>query len=174
MKPTQFKPLCENDIDLLYHWFQEPIIKQWYAKDKHWTIEDIKQKYLPRIQAKDKVYSFIVHRNDHPIGFIQYYYLMDHLPEGIQANDNPLFKRYHPNEIIGVDIFIAHNQDRGKGLGTEIINCFIFELQLNIKAVVVDPNSTHTQAIRCYEKAGFKTSTYSDNPNNLIMIKTLD
>lgn len=62
MKPFKFKPLHENDLVLLHQWFQEPTIHQWYARRKHWSLEEIKEKYEPRILGKEYVPSFIVYR----------------------------------------------------------------------------------------------------------------
>jgi len=48
MKSFEFKPLRENDLELLHHWFQEETIKQSYARGRSFTLEDIKNKYLPQ------------------------------------------------------------------------------------------------------------------------------
>lgn len=101
MNPIQFKPLQENDLILLYQWFQEPLINQLYARNKAWSLEEISAKYLPRIQSQEKIPSFIVYKDNNPIGYIQYYCLADYLPEGISTY-NPLFKEYYPEELAGI------------------------------------------------------------------------
>lgn len=169
----QFKPLEKDDLVLIYQWFQEPLIKQHYARDKIWSLEEITTKYLPRIQSQEKIPSFIVFNNNDPIGFIQYYCLTDYLPEGISTYNSPLFKEYFPDELVGIDLFIANASDRGKSLGKTIITRFIVEFLIDYKAVVVDPEMTNISAIRCYEKSGFMPSNASENENYLIMIKRL-
>ncbi|WP_238583421.1 GNAT family N-acetyltransferase [Legionella israelensis] len=62
---------------------------------------------------------------------------------------------------------------RGRGLGVLLINQFISKFLTHFKAVIIDPNINNLQAIRCYEKAGFKKTTFSQNSNHLIMIKSL-
>lgn len=77
-----FKPLQEKDLNLLYHWFQEPVINRWYARGKAWAFAD-----------------------------------------------------FH--------------------------------------AVLVDPERTNHQAIRCYEKAGFIRTHCSEDKEHLILLKKL-
>ena len=160
-------------MDLLFHWFQEPMINEWYARGKHWSFEDIKHKYLPRVQGKDNTPSFIIYKEDRSIGFIQYYCLTEHLPEGIRTKNHPLFKSYQPNQLVGIDLFVADEEHRGKGLGTQILNCFMLKLPMSIKAVIVDPDSNNYKAIRCYVKAGFQPTNYSKNKAYLLLLKIL-
>ncbi len=171
MNRFEFKPLQEKDLELLYLWFQESTIKQSYTRGQSFTRDDIKNKYLPRITGQENVPSFIVYQNNHPIGFIQYYLISLNLPEGIQNYDNPLFNQYTPDELAGIDCFIASAQKRGKGVGRDIIHCFITQFLMDFKAIVVDPNKSNVSAIRCYEKAGFKTSNYSKDHHYLVMLK---
>ena len=174
MQSFLFKSLCENDFDLLYHWLQEPVINQWYARGKSWTFEDLKQKYLPRIKGKDNVPSFIIYKKERPIGFIQYYCLTDHLPEGIQDFNHSLFKSYQANELVGLDLFVADQDNRGKGWGRQILNCFMLKLPTTTKAVIVDPESNNHRAIRCYLNTGFQPTNYSEDKTYTLLIKLLN
>lgn len=168
-----FQPLKASDLDLLYKWFQEPLVKQWYARDELFSEQDIKNKYLPRIQGLDNTPSFIISYNMRPIGFIQYYSLSEHFPEGVSAN-NALLQKYPATETAGIDLFIAESQFRSKGLGSTIINKFISHfLSKQFCAVVVDPGIDNKNAIRCYETSGVATTSYSEDKNHLILIKEL-
>lgn len=171
MKLFQFKPLAENDLVLLYHWFKEPTINKWYARNKKWSLKDIKAKYQPRILGKEHVPSFIVYLNNISVGFIQYYLLKNDLPEGIHSYMNPLFQKYNPHDLAGIDLFIAEKFARNKGLGVNMIHQFIDEFLIRFHAVVVDPESNNFRAIRCYEKAGFVQTIFSEEESHLLMIK---
>lgn len=116
--------------------------------------------------------SFIIQLDNKAIGFIQYYCLSEHFPEGIQKGSS-LFKRHHPNQIAGIDLFIATRENRGQGLGVVIINQFINEFLSHFRLVVVDPNHDNIHAIRCYEKTGFEQSNYSEDENYCIMLKNI-
>lgn len=172
MKPLQFKPLTMDDLILLHRWFQEPGINRMYARSKPWSLEKIIEKYEPRILGKEYVPSFIVYRETSPIGFIQYYSLKDHFPEGIDGHHNALLKKYNQNDLVGIDLFIAEESMRGQGIGVQMIHQFIAEFLIEFPYVLVDPEVKNAQAIHCYEKAGFMRTTYSEDPNYLIMIRT--
>ena len=58
-----FKPLQEDDLRVLYEWFQEPTINQLYARGQSWSLKDIENKYLSRLREQDNVPSFIVYQN---------------------------------------------------------------------------------------------------------------
>jgi N-acetylglutamate synthase-like GNAT family acetyltransferase len=167
----KFKPLNIDNLVLLYNWFQEPIVNAFYAQGKTWTLDDIKQKYLPRILNEDNVPSFIIELDMKPVGFIQYYNLNDHLPEGIEAN-SCLFASIPRSKCAGVDIFLADTSIRGKNIAPHIINEFISSHCAHFDALVVDPETTNLQAIYCYTKAGFLRTRWSVNETNVILIKT--
>jgi len=152
MKPFSFELLSEPDLQLMYDWFQESTIKASYARGQVFSLKDIKDKYLPRILGKDNIPSYIIKDNRRPIGFIQYYLLTEHLPEGIKSYTNPLFHQYPADDIAGIDCFIAHAENRGKGLGSQLIHKFIADFLVRFRAVIVDPDIQNQQAIRCYEK----------------------
>ena len=165
-----FKPLAIDNLKQLHHWFQEPVIKQLYAKNQTWSLNDIIHKYQPRINGKENIPSFIIEIDNQSLGFIQYYNLQEHLPDGIERN-NPLFKNHHPSDIAGIDMFIAEQQNRSKGLGTQIINQFIYEFLMSYQLVVVDPEGSNLQAIRCYEKSGFGATDFSSDKMHILLIK---
>jgi aminoglycoside 6'-N-acetyltransferase len=79
----KFKTINQNDLTLIYQWFQEPSINQWYARGKPWSLEAIREKYEPRILGQENVPSFIIYKDETPIGFIQYYQLEHGVPESI-------------------------------------------------------------------------------------------
>lgn len=170
----EFKSLTVDDLVLLYQWFQEKTVNKWFARDKFWSINEIHEKYEPRLSNKERIPSFIIYHQDLPLGFIQYYSLVDYLPEGIVESNNMLFQDYFKNTLVGMDLFIALSSFRGKGVGPEIINQFINEQLSKFSAVVVDPDTKNLAAIRCYEKAGFKQTKYSENTSNLILIHSLE
>lgn len=169
-----FHSLKEDDLSLLHSWFQEPTIKNWYAFGKCFSLDDIKKKYLPRIQGKDKTPSYIVNLHNKSIGFIQYYALSDHLPSGITDQNSKLFEIAKPEKICGIDIFIADSKWRGVGLGKQIMNQFIDEFLLSrFDWVIVDPSANNINAIRCYEKNGFKITGYSETNDHITMLRNL-
>ena len=164
-----FKPLTLDDLQQLHRWFQEPTIRQLYARNQSFSLDDIIHKYKPRLTNHDNVPSFVIESEEQDIGFIQYYCLQDHLPEGITTG-NPLFKKYHSHEIVGMDLFIADSNNRGKGLGIQIIHQFINDFLSRYQAVVIDPERKNEHAMRCYKKSGFEMTNYSTDKTHCILI----
>lgn len=173
MNHFKFKPLKQDDLTLLYQWFQEPTINHWYAKEINWSQDEIKKKYEPRLLGHEPVPSFIVSQDNTPLGFIQYYALTDCLPDGIDDYNHPIFKQYQPKDLAGIDLFIASSTVRGKGLGALLINQFIVRFLTQFKAIIVDPNINNINAINCFKKAGFTETNYRQDSNHLVMIKPL-
>ncbi|HHF7373701.1 TPA: GNAT family N-acetyltransferase [Legionella bozemanae] len=169
----EFKPLGQRDLNLMTQWFAEPTVKQGYARNQQFSLEDISAKYSPRIEGIESIPSFIIYLNQKPIGFIQYYCLSDHLPEGISGYNASLFDEAPPEQLAGIDLFIAEPTFRGVGLGRQIIRRFISKHLYRFKAVVVDPQIGNEQAIACYQKAGFLPTQYSEDANYLLMINML-
>jgi aminoglycoside 6'-N-acetyltransferase len=127
------------------------LVKKWYARDRDFSLEDIKKKYTPRILSQEKVPSFIVTMSLAPIGFIQYYALNNYLPEGI-SQDNPLFHRTKPHQIARIDFFIGDPLFRRKGWGTKILQQFIRKfLNPTFQLFAVDPEINNHMAIRFYQ-----------------------
>jgi ribosomal protein S18 acetylase RimI-like enzyme len=127
------------------------------------------KKYVPRILGHEVVPSFIVYDHSAPIGFIQYYSLETSLPEGVQI-DNGLLQEYLPKSVAGMDLFIAQQGMRRQGLGVTLIHQFIDSFLRGFSAIVVDPEINNIGAIRCYEKAGFKQTKFSEDPNHLLLM----
>jgi len=167
----EFKPLGIDDLKCLHAWFQEPTINALYAQNRVWSFADIQQKYLPRILGQDNTPSFIIFWDKKPIGFIQYYALQDHLPEGIDE-DSELFLTIARSKCVGIDIFIADASIRGKNYTPSIINAFIREHCSRFDSILVDPAIQNHQAIYCYTKAGFLRTEFSRDSQHMILMKT--
>lgn len=166
-----FNALQETELPLLHQWFQEPLVKKWYARNRDFSLEDISTKYTPRILSQEKVQSFIVATNSSPIGFIQYYALNDYLPEGI-SEQNSLFHLAKPHQIAGIDFFIGDPLFRRQGWGTKILQQFIRTfLEPLFQLFVVDPEIKNHTAICFYQQNDFTLTTHSENPHHLILIK---
>jgi aminoglycoside 6'-N-acetyltransferase len=104
MQTITFKSLTQDDLSLLHTWFQKPNVKHWYARGEDYTLDMIKEKYLPRILNPDLIQNFIVHANNIPIGYIQLYCVNRFLPDGVADYTHSLFENYNPNEIAGIEL----------------------------------------------------------------------
>jgi len=172
MKSITFKPLTENDLLLLYDWFQKPHILTWYARGKHYSLTKIKEKYEHRIKDPT-IPSFIIHIENQPIGYIQLYEVSHHLPDGVSDYDHPLFQQNKPNEVAGIDLFIADEKYLNKGYAGTILKIFINEhVKTKFTVLVADPLKANSHAIRFFEHNGFKKLVCDllSNVNELLVL----
>jgi RimJ/RimL family protein N-acetyltransferase len=167
-----FKSLTENDLLLLHDWFQKPHVKQWYARGENYTLDMIREKYLPRILSPELIPNFIIYADTTPIGYIQLYCVKDSLPDGVTDYHHPLFDDFKPNEIAGIDLFIADENYLKKGYATLILNCFIKKyVERKFTVLITDPLKINNNAIQFFERNGFKKIKSSTNSTaNELMI----
>ena len=159
MKPIviSFKPLTEDDLSLLYDWFQRPHIKKWYARNEDYTCEMIVEKYLPRVRHPELIPNFIIYAGSYPIGYIQLYRVSDAFPDGVESYDHPLFANCSPEDMAGIDMFIAEEDYLGKGYAALALQNFVNEyIKGKFSLLVVDPLKMNKHAILFFEKNGFK------------------
>jgi RimJ/RimL family protein N-acetyltransferase len=171
MKSINFKLLTENDLPLLLTWFQKPLVKQWYARGESYTLDMIKEKYLPRILNPESIPNFIVYADSTPIGYIQLYCVKDSLPDGVTDYNYPLFDSFKPNEIAGIDLFIADENYLKRGYATLTLTNFIKEyVQGKFSLLVADPLKSNKNAIQFFEKNGFKKIKHNKTKNELMTL----
>ena len=146
----RFQKLSESDLALMHRWLNTDFVNQWYGK-KQCSYEEVREKYLPRINGKAPTSSFLILYNDRPIGYIQTYRLADYpdYSQHLQVDEN----------AAGVDLFIGEREYIHRGLGHVILGTFLREIVFaseEIDSCVVGPEPKNTAAIRCYEKTGFR------------------
>lgn len=174
MKPIHFKPLTENDLTLLHNWFQKLHVKKWYARNENYTVDMIKEKYLPRILHPEPIPNFIVYADNTPIGYIQLYCVKNFLPDGVKNYTHPLFDNFKPNEIAGVDLFIADENYLKQGYATLTLTNFIKEhAQKKFTLLITDPLKNNKNAVQFFERNGFKKfkENDSDTTNELMIFR---
>ncbi len=110
-------------------------------------LEKFVDKYSKWIDADD-IGQFIVYHEDKPSCYISW----------SDVATDPIRKETYPERTYGIDLFIADLGYIGKGYGPELIKQFIKQIIMPMKPtkIIVDPEITNLQAIRAYEKVGFK------------------
>jgi RimJ/RimL family protein N-acetyltransferase len=142
-----FRSLSEDDLTLLQEWIQRPHVAQWWGGGE---IEDIRGKYLPRVQERSSVKPYLVLLDDEPAGFIQSYVAVD-------CGDGWWKDETDPG-VRGIDQFLGDEGRLGQGIGSRMATAFVRRLfsDPTVTKVQTDPAPTNGRAIRCYEKAGFR------------------
>jgi aminoglycoside 6'-N-acetyltransferase len=155
MVKISFQKLSETDVGLLLKWLNTDFVKKWYYKyglnKQDWTYEEVKNKYLPKINKQEPTDSFLILYEDKKIGYIQTYSLMD-FPDYNKVVDGG-------DDSAGVDLFIGEKEFIHKGLGSIIIRKFLkYYVFCNnlINRCIIGPEPKNLAAIKAYTKVGFK------------------
>ena len=157
----QWEPFAESgdlairrmrDDDLDYHcmarWLIDERVLQFYeGRDNPYTIGKVRDRYGPRTQGEAGVISCIMIYKGSPIGYMQYYQVLDGIPYGVNATRGDY----------GVDLFIGEPDVWDQGIGTHALSMLLDYLfaEMRGKRILIDPLVTNHRAIRCYEKCGF-------------------
>lgn len=152
----------EEDMNLLLKWLNNKNVSDYYGDSKVYNLEEIKKKYLKKINDKFLT-ACIIEYKDKSIAYVQYYdvdYEEYEIPEEI------FYKIVNKNEkIVAIDLFIGEDDFRDKGFGTKIVKLIIAHIfeDINVKSILIDPKITNYRAIKCYKKCGFEESVIIPN-----------
>jgi RimJ/RimL family protein N-acetyltransferase len=164
----KFKDLQESDLPDLVEWLSRNHLQEWWRSGEI-TLEKVREKYIPRIFDKDTAKPYLAYLEEKPFGYIQYYWASE--------GDSNWWPDSPGTDTIGIDQFIADENNLNQGYGTIMITQFINFLlnNIHVSEIRVDPNPNNIRAIRCYEKIGFlrygniKTP---DGPALMMILKT--
>ena len=151
---------------MLGEWLKRPHVGEWWNACK--SLEEVRDKYLPRLVDKSNVVPYLAYLDGTPIGYIQSYV--------VTAAGNGWWPDEHDPGVRGIDQFLADEQSLGHGLGTRMVREFVKVLfrDPSVTRIQADPAPTNARAIRCYEKAGFRRVgpiTTPDGPATLMVIE---
>lgn len=141
----EFKSLAKEHFKLLFQWLQSTHVRAWWDSENNW--EEFEKRHSDMI-THPLVFPHIVYKDKIPIGYINYWFV----------EEDPDFKPYFHSDTVGTNQFIGIPELIEKGIGSEFIRQFTDELlsKPNIGMVITDPDPKNINAIRAYEKAGFK------------------
>jgi aminoglycoside 6'-N-acetyltransferase len=145
-----FRDLRTDDLHLLHKWLNTDFVIQWYEQRK-FSLEEIENKFIPRIRGEQPVNCYLIKYSDSPIGYIQSY----------KISDFPNYAKYVAidENTSGIDLFIGEYDYIHKGLGSYIISKFLKDMVFGIndsQSCIIGPDPNNIVAIKAYQKAGFK------------------
>ncbi|MCU7372390.1 GNAT family N-acetyltransferase [Paucibacter sp. O1-1] len=152
------RPMTEHDVPLIHRWLQAPHLAEWWG-DAGFTLAETQAGYSPAVMAVDQVTPYIAMRGGRAIGFAQSYLAM--------GSGDGWWDFVTDPGVRGIDQFLAHSEDLGQGLGTQMVEALV-ELLFRDPAVTLiqtDPDPGNHRAIRCYEKAGFRAVEIVTTPD---------
>lgn len=148
---------------MLHAWLRRPHVAEWWVGDEGLSLEDAKAQYLPRVMAAERVTPYIAMFDGQPIGYAQSYVVLGSGGGWWEDETDPGAR--------GIDQFLSEASMLGQGLGTSLVMALL-ELLFRDSAVTkvqTDPDPTNLRAIRCYEKAGFRSVRTILTPDGLAL-----
>lgn len=148
-KRIHFEPLEESHFSIILRWFNKPHVQAFYSL-RSWTYEEVYKKLIPYVHGEKQMRGFIIYIGKESIGYIQMYPIKDH------PWDNQDLSEEISQEAAGFDLFIGEGNYLRKGLGNQIIDCFLEKyIWPNYRYCVVDPDVRNEASIRLFQKCGF-------------------
>ena len=152
-----FEPLSDSDFSHLLTWLQAPHVKKWWDPAFNYTLELVEKKYSTYVDGykqvgdeSNPIHAFIIHSDERPIGYIQYYNAYDFPSDGYQLNNLP-------RSLAAIDMFIGDENYLGKGVGQRVMELFLDNhVFTKFDYAFVDPDSSNVAAIKTYGKMRFK------------------
>jgi aminoglycoside 6'-N-acetyltransferase Ib len=163
---VSFRPLTLTDLPLLHEWLARPHVAEWWGRPA--SLEEVEQEFRPLIGDDSTTRPYVVLGNGTPIGYIQSYVAMG-------SGDGWWPDEQDPG-VRGIDQFLAHAEQLGRGLGTAMVRAFVQQLFADptVTRIQTDPSPQNRRAIRCYEKAGFHAVGEVDTPDGRALFMVCD
>jgi aminoglycoside 6'-N-acetyltransferase Ib len=164
--PITFRLITVDDLPMLHEWLGRPHVAKWWAPRP--SLDDMADEFEPFMDATGRFQGYIALEGSREIGYIQSYVVKD-CGDGWWEDEQDPGAR-------GIDQFLAHADQLGRGLGTAMIRAFITRLfeNLTVTHIQTDPDPGNARAIRCYEKVGFRALKDVDTPGGRALLMICD
>jgi RimJ/RimL family protein N-acetyltransferase len=152
-----FRPLAIADLDLMHRWLNTDFVARWWTDRR--SREQVDAHYGPYIRGDEPTRSFIIQIGGADAGYIQTYRIRD-WPD--YARDVAI-----DEDAAGIDLFIIEQHAR-RGFGPLVIRRFLDEVvfaTMDVASCIIGPSEDNRNAIRAYEKAGFRYLKTVSIPN---------
>lgn len=145
----ELRLLTEDDLPMLHDWLNRPHIVEWWQGNRP-TLQQVRDHYLPRVLAQEKVTPYIGLLHGKPFAYAQSYVAMGAGGGWWEDETDP--------GVRGIDQSIADPELLGRGFGTQLVKTLVRLVFADprVTKVQTDPAPDNLRAIRCYEKAGFR------------------
>jgi aminoglycoside 6'-N-acetyltransferase len=161
-----FRRLRREDFPLLSHWFRAPHVEPWW-REAH-DLASIEERYGPAVDGVDPTELFVAELDEHPIGFLQWYCMVDN-PSWLKTVEAAGVGA----DAAGMDYLIGDATLVGKGLGPRMIRQFLDDVLPRYPAVAsiaLSVGQGNRRSWRALEKLGFRRvwegDIVSDDPSD--------
>lgn len=157
----KFRQMTVRDLDTFFEWLHDPLIIETWLLGKPPEYDEIKNKYIPRIEGKTPTTCYIITSDDHPVGYIQSYLWKDYPNDLSHLN-------LDEKDSASFDLFIGDSNFRGKNLGPIIVSNFLDNVLFKkypVDLCIEAPLITNLRSIGMLEKAGFTRRRIAEFPD---------
>jgi RimJ/RimL family protein N-acetyltransferase len=151
---------------MLHEWLVRPHVAAWWSPSP--SLAEVEQEFEPLVSGQSTTQPYLVLGDGMPIGYIQSYVAKD-------SGDGWWPDEQDPG-VRGIDQFLAHAEQLGRGVGTAMVRAFVRRLFADpaVTRIQTDPSPSNSRAIRCYEKAGFRRLDEIDTPDGRALLMVCD
>ncbi|WP_035397915.1 GNAT family N-acetyltransferase [Exiguobacterium sp. OS-77] len=163
------RKMQHTDYEIISQWLSTKEVLEFYGDmNAPFTLQQVIDKYEPRVNGEIPVAPYIVELEDEPIGFMQRYLITDEQKEAFGYPANFI--------IIGMDQFIGYPELFNKGIGTKMIKLFVEDIARGkeVNRIILDPDVSNLRAIKAYEKCGFQKVKKINEDTCWMMEYTID
>lgn len=141
----ELRPVQPTDLDLLVYWSGKPHVASALGSDTGWDWRE------ELAMDPDWRELLIAHIGGRPVGILQ---IID--PAREEAH---YWGDIEPN-LRAIDIWIGEPEDLGRGYGTQMMQLALARCFADpaVEAVLVDPLASNAEAVRFYERCGFRAA----------------
>ena len=170
MDPTSavlsFRRLRREDFPLLSRWFRLPHVETWW-REPH-DLASIEERYGAAVDGVDPTELFIAMLDEHPIGFLQWYCMVDN-PSWLKAIEAAGVGA----DAAGMDYLIGDATLVGRGLGPRMIRQFLEEVlprYPRVASIALSVGQGNRRSWHALEQLGFHRAwegeIVSDDPSD--------
>lgn len=143
--------MAVDDLEMLHEWLNEPgVVRWWEGEDV--SLDAVKRAYAP--DADPFTDHWIAMLEGVDVGWVQCWPVY-----AFPAETDPWVRHGVAPTAAGIDYLIAAPQDRGQGLGSEMIDTFvtevIFDAASDFPQVCASPFAANAGSIGALRKAAF-------------------
>ncbi len=139
-----FRPVEESDFEMLLGWLSQAHVRKWWGEPQ----EGVRK--ISDHVCDPAVAPLLVELEGEPFGYIQ-------LCDLDAERDTEPALRGQPDRTVGLDQFIGPEAMTGRGLGPRFMRLAIADaFEAGAARVLVDPHPDNRNAVRAYEKIGFR------------------
>ena len=141
MPEYSFRKMTRGDYPMFEHWLDQPHMSGW------WDSAGLELRLIEEDMERDIVQMYIALCDGIPFAYIQE--CNAHAFDGPQYADQP-------SDARAIDTFLGDPAYLGQGHGSGYIAARLSELQRHYPAILTDPDTRNTRAIKAYSRAGFR------------------